>query len=92
MGGGGAVSDERRRGGFGEKSFCSDSACSACQVSSRQYLWLDTGEGVRGGARAVPGARGVNGARGSSQCDVCIVPTPCEARCPEISAPRAPRA
>ena len=76
--------------GLGEKSF--QTFPGACQVSSRQYLWLDTGEGVRGGARAVPGARGVNGARGSSQCDVCIVPTPCEARCPEISAPRAPRA
>ena len=84
------MSDERRRGGWGKKF--SDFAECACQVSSRQYLWLDTGEGVRGGARAVPGARGVHGARGSSQCDVCIVPTPCEARCPEISAPRAPRA
>ena len=85
------MSDERRRGGLGEKKVFR--LCRVpCQVFSRQYLWLDTGEGVGCGARAVPGARGVHVARGSSRCDVYIVPTPCEARRPEISAPRAPRA
>ena len=84
---------ERRTaaGVWGKKFFFRLSQARAKCLPGSIFGWIRA-RGCGAGARAVPGARGVHGARGSSQCDVCIVPTPCEARCPEISAPRAPRA